>query len=276
MAMDPILRLYPLPAQEIPLAGAYLAENLRRHAETTGKPFVYANFVASLDGRIAIPHTSGRGMMVPKSTANERDWRLFQELAVQADILLSSGRYLRDWAAGRAQEILQVDDPRFADLRKWRLDRGLPVQPDIALISASLDFPIPPVLTANRRKVVVFTTADPDPDRVKAIEAQAGRVIVAGGESVNGASLVEHLTELGYRTIYSAAGPKILHLLVSGGVLDSLYLTFASRLLGGQPFSSLLEGSLLEPAAGMILRSIYLDPSALEGLGQIFLSYDRV
>ena len=81
--------------------------------------------------------------MVPKDTANERDWRLFQELAAQADLIISSGRYLRDWADGRAQEILQTDDPRFADLRQWRQDRGLSPQPDIAIISGSLNFPVP-------------------------------------------------------------------------------------------------------------------------------------
>ena len=51
-----------------------------------------------------------RGMTVPKATSNERDWRLFQELAVQADIIISSGRYLRDYAEGQTQEILSVYD----------------------------------------------------------------------------------------------------------------------------------------------------------------------
>lgn len=273
--MENIIKLYPLPTAEIPLNGAYLAHNLREYGNTSGKPYVYANFIASLDGRIAIPHLSGRGFKVPEETSNERDWRLFQEVAAQADIIISSGRYLREWAEGRGQEILRVDDPGFADLREWRVSRGLPVQPDIAIISGSLDFPIPSVLTAEGRKVVVFTTDNPDPGRVKAIETQAGQVIVAGGKSVNGAILVQRLAEMGYRTIYSSAGPKILHLLASAGMLDRLYLTFANRLLGGQPFSSVLEGSLLEPPVAMRFHAVYLDPYALEGAGQLFVSYDR-
>ena len=59
-------------------------------------------------------------MMVPKNIVNDRDWRLYQELAAQADLIISSGRYLRDWADDRAQEILQVDNPEFADLKTWR------------------------------------------------------------------------------------------------------------------------------------------------------------
>lgn len=256
------------------MKGLYLAHDLRQHNRSTGPAYVYANFVASLDGRIAIPRPGG-GLKVPENTANDRDWRLYQELAAQADLIISSGRYLRDWAEGRAQEILQIDDPRFADLRAWRKERNLPMQPDIAIISGSLRFPIPEVLTAGGRKVVVFTSGEPDPERVAEIEAKAGQVIVAGDTGVEGDQMVAHLAELGYRTVYSAAGPRILHLLITGGVLNRLYLTYANRLLGGDPFATILEGPLLEPAVGMKTNTIYFDPHGLGGLGQLFLSYDR-
>ena len=273
--MDNITQLYPLPAEERPLKGTYLAHRLRQYSEASRKAFVYSNFVASLDGRIAIPHPTKPGMMVPEDTANDRDWRLFQELAVQADLIISSGRYLRDWADGRAQEILRVDDPEFADLKEWRLAQGLSPQPDIAVISGSLRFPIPDVLTASGRNVIVFTTADPDMERVEEIEAKAGQVIIAGDDSVSGDQMVQHMTELGYKTVYSAAGPKIFHLLLTGGVLDRLYLSYANRILGGQPYSSIVEGDLLEPAIDMTLNTMYFDAHALDGLGQLFVSYNR-
>lgn len=270
-----VLQLYPLPSQERALEGLYLGHDLRQKSGGAGLAYVYANFVASLDGRIAIPHPSGKGLKVPSNTANERDWRLYQELAAQADLIISSGRYLRDWAEGRAQEILQVDDPRFADLRAWRRERGLPPQPDIAIISGSLRFPIPEVLTAGGRKVVVFTSGNPDPVRVREIEAKAGQVIVAGEHGVEGDRMAARMAELGYRTVYSGAGPKILHLLAAGGALDRLYLTFANRLLGGDPFATIVDGPLLEPAVEMRVNAIYFDPHGLEGLGQLFVSYDR-
>jgi riboflavin biosynthesis pyrimidine reductase len=272
--MNNIIRLYPQPVSEIPLVGAYLAHNLRQNSGEQGNPFIYANFLASIDGRIATPRPGGDGVMVPKATANGRDWRLFQELAAQADIILSSGRYLREWAAGRAQEILRVDDPQFTDLRAWRETKGLATQPDIAIISGSLDFPIPAVLSAGGRKVVVFTTANPDTARVKEIEAHSGQVIIAGEKSVNGAILAKRLKELEYHTIYSAAGPKVLHLLASGGALSRLYLTQANRLLGGQPYASIIEGPLLNPPINLKLYQIYLDAYALDGSGQLFVSYN--
>jgi riboflavin biosynthesis pyrimidine reductase len=214
-------------------------------------------------------------MMVPENVANARDWRLFQELVIQADLIISSGRYLRDWADGRAQEILRVDDPEFADLKAWRLSQGLSPQPDIAIISSSLRFPMPEVLTAGGRKVIVFTTANPDPKRVEEIETKAAQVIVAGEKSVSGGLMVKRMTELGYRTIYSAAGPKILHLLLVDNVLDRLYLTYTNRLLGGQPFSSIVEGDLLSPAGDMTLNAVYFDSYGLDGIGQLFISYNR-
>jgi riboflavin biosynthesis pyrimidine reductase len=274
---DSVIQLYPLPSQELPLQGLFLSHKLRETSlGADGRPTIYSNFVTSLDGRIAIPHPSRPGMMVPKATANERDWRLFQELATQADLIISSGRYLRDWADGRAQEILQVDDPRFADLRAWRRDQGLPLQPDIAIISRSMRFPIPDVLTEGGRRIVVFTTADADPERVKTVEKHLGRVVVAGETGVEGHSLAEGMRNLGYKTVYAAAGPKIHHLLLNAGVLDRLYLTYANRLLAGDPFSSTVEGPLLQPAVDMTLGAVYYDAHAPDGLGQLFVQYDRV
>lgn len=274
--MHTVTQLYPLPPQELPLYGLYLGHDVRREAAAPARPFVYANFVASLDGRIAVPGPTGSGLIVPKQVANSRDWRLFQELAVQADVVISSGRYLRDYASGHAQEILRVyDDPHFADLAQWRAQQGLSPQPDIAVISASLDFPIPEALLAGGRRVVIFTTEQADRQRVHDLEAHAGQVVIAGDSTVTGDRLVQAMAGLGYRAIYSASGPKVLHLLLAAGVLDRLYLTLAHRLLGGDPFSSIVEGPLLAPAAGLRLRTAYLDSAGLDGLGQLFLSYHR-
>lgn len=276
MMLERVLQLYPLPSAERELRGLYLVHRLRARAEQGGQPFVYANFVTSIDGRIAVPRSSGEGLMAPKNIANARDWRLFQELAAQADVIISSGRYLRDWAEGRAQEILQVDDPQFADLRDWRVQNNLPPQPDIAIVSRSLHFSIPDVLKQGGRKVVFFTTANPNLERVREIENEAGRVIVAGKNRVEGDALVQEMQALGYRTIYSAAGPKILHMLLKANVLNRLYVTYANRLLGGAPFAALTEGALLEPPVGMKLHELYFDAAGLDGLGQLFVSYNCV
>lgn len=275
--MEPhIIQLYPQPGGAQRLKGTYLAHDLRQFA-AKDQAYVYTNFITSLDNRIAISRSDGEGMEVPQSIANERDWWLFQELASQADILISSGRYLREWAQGNAQEILQIDDPRFAELREWRQSNGLPPQADIAVISNNLNFPVPDVLTAGGRKVFVFTTAGLNPDRAKEIEKKGVHVVAAGDRTgVNGNTMIDYLTEQGYRIIFSSAGPKVFHLLMASKVLNRLYITYASRILGGESYADIVKGALLEPAVNFNLNSLYLDPAGPDGQSQLFFAFDRL
>ena len=96
---------------------------------------------------------------------------------------------------------------------------------------------------------------------------------MAGGERVEGAQFVACMAEAGYRVIYSAAGPKIAHMLLAGGVLDRLYLTQVSRILGGDPFSSIVEGALLDNAIDLPLRHLYYDAQGTGETGQLFGCY---
>ena len=267
--MENLLQLYPVFKEDILLRGLYLQEE---DLLEEGSTIIYTNFITSLDGRIAVQNDGHLG--VPDEIVNPRDWRLFQELAAQAEIVLTSGRYLRDYADGNAQEILRVhEDPEFADLVEWREKRGLAPFPDLAVISNSLDFAIPKALTEDGRRVIVVTTQDADPDRVRSLESQLGSVIISGEHSVEGRALKDALAEEGYRSVYSAAGPRILHLLLEDRVLDHLYLTIASRVLGGDPFASLVQGPLLSHPADFELKKLFYDPSGLDGVGQMFVQY---
>lgn len=269
-----VLQLYPVAGQTAVLLGLYLEHGLRQLRPDA--PFVYSNYVVSLDGRMALPHPSHGELSVPESIANRRDWRLFQELAAQADVIISSGRYLRQYAHGRAQEILQAyDDADFADLKVWRAAQGLRPYPDLAVLSRSLDFPIPPALHQDGRRLSVFAPADADPARQNAIVAQGAQLHLAPDTEIDGRWLINCLADMGYKTIYNTAGPKVLHLLLAADQLDRLYLTQAHRLLGGEAFSTIVEGALLPTAVAMRLHTLYLDPAALAGAGQLLLSYER-
>lgn len=275
MSEDSVIQLFPMPATEHALEGLYLSHDLRAEAGKE-RAFVFTNYVTSLDGRIAVPREDGTGTTVPEAIKNERDWRLFQELAVQADVVITSGRYLRDYAEGKAQEILQVyDKPEFADLGRWREERGLAPQPDLVVISGSLDFPIPHVLVESDRKIIVFTHGRADKARIESLRDQTGTVIIAGEERVHGSQMVDSLSEMGYQTVFQSTGPKVNHVLAAEDQLDRLYVTFANRLLGGAPSVTLLEGAMLQPALDMTMRHLYYDAHGLDGLGQLFAAYDR-
>lgn len=272
-----VLRIFPTPHEEVPLKGLYLDEDILTENEKLDRPFVYGNFITSLDGRIAVPNPKAGRLTVPEQIANDRDWRLFQELAAQADILITSGRYLRNYIEGTSQEILQAfDDSKYADLLAWRKEHGMAALPDLAVISGSLDFPVPDPKSWEDRAIVIFTSSQANSDRIRMVENEIGEVFIAGEESVRGDLMIEGLAQRGYRSIYNTTGPKVLHLLLADDVVDRLYLTLAHRVLGGDPYLSIVEGTLLEMPVDFRLRSAYLDAHALDGAGQLITSYERL
>jgi riboflavin biosynthesis pyrimidine reductase len=236
---------------------------------------VYTNYIVSLDGRIAVEHPVTGEHRVPETIANRRDWRLFQELAAQADVLVTSARYVRQLAAGSAQDVPPISpEPEYADLTAWRTRQGLRPQPALVVLSASLDVPLDTVLARSDRPVLVVTGEGADPQRVRFLEHAGVTVITAGsGRRVEGKALVKSLAGLGFRSVYAMAGPQVLETLIIDSMLDRLYLTHAHRLVGGKSYDTLLESGLLNPPADFVLHALHYDAHAYEGAGQLFAVY---
>lgn len=267
-----VTRLFPAPARTVPLCGLYLDHKLHTHAASSNSPLVYSNFVSSLDGRVAIEATGRNTRTVPDAIANPRDWRLYQELAGQADILITSGRFYRQSNTGEAQDDLPVgSQPEFNDIRAWRIEQGLAAQPDIVILSSSLDIPLAALEPYRSRRILVATGDKVNSQRARLLENSGIEVITAGtGNLVDGKRLVDQLGASGYHSLYAIAGPAVLHTLVQADVLDRLYLTISCQLLGGNTFDTLMRGELLTPAARMQLLEFHHDPSTPEDAGQLF------
>lgn len=270
-----VLQLYPMPSRKIALEGLYL----QIHSDDTsgvGNPLVYTNFISSLDGRIAIEHPVTGERNVPEYITNSRDWRLYQELAARADVLLVSARYLRELSQGTAQDKLPLsNDPAFADLMDWRTQQGLPAQPAVVILSSSLDLPFKELCAIKDRQVYVATGKQADGEAVRKIENCGVKLLYAGEEKkVDGKHLIEQLLAEGFSNIYSIAGPGVLETLLRAQVLDRIYLTQAHRLIGGGSYDTLLEGSLLSPPADFKLQALYYDISSDEGCSQFFGVYE--
>lgn len=273
---DQILQLAPTAGLSLPLQGLYLQVEVPP-PDWRGQAFVYSNFVASIDGRIALADPAPGVTRVPDTIANPRDWRLFQELAAHADLLLSSGAYLREFAAGQAQDGLPVSSkPPYADLIAWRRSQGYPAQPDVAVFSNSLDFALPPDWLQEKRRVFVLTTASPDSGAARQLTAAGVSVVSFSGSSVSGNAAVDFLTGQGYRRIYSVGGPHVLRTLLADDVLDTLFLTTVHRLVGGSGAPGILEGAPLSMPADFRLSTLYYDPHSHDGTGQTFARYDRI
>jgi riboflavin biosynthesis pyrimidine reductase len=268
-----LLRLYPAPPQEVPLAGAYLARDLPALGSAAA-PFVYGDFVASLDGRIAL-HDPGTGAShVPQVLRSAGDFRLLLELIAQADCLVTHGGYLRAIAEGRLDDILQVGlGEGTGDLARWRERRGLAPQPAVAVASASLDFPLPPSLARHGQRVLIATGAAAPAAGRERFRAAGFEVIIAGKDRfVEGATLTRALGERGFRSLFLLAGPRMLETMLRDGMLDRLYLTLVHRLLGGQHFHSLIAGPELGPAGRLRLAALHYDAAA--GTGECFAEFD--
>ena len=277
MSAPTVLQLYPPPHRECAVEGLYL-EHPMGHPERRDEPFVYTNFISSMDGRIAVENPGEGRLAAPKTITNARDWRLFQELAARADALIVSASFLRNLAAGTAQDKLPLsDDPSFADLHAWRKARGLPPQPALVVLTRSLDVPLEALAGITNRLVYFAVGQRVDQEDLKAVREAGLRILTAGsGDVVEGKPLIDALAKEGFRRIYSMAGPRVLHMLLRDRVLHRLYLTSFHRILGGQSFDTLLEGDPLPAPASFVPRSLYYDPHGDEGVGQFFAMYDQV
>ena len=213
--------------------GIYLRENLHRQGKTNS-PLVYANFISSLDGRIAV--FRNRIAKMPESLINNNDLRLFFELLTQADCVITHGAYFRARAAGSLGDIFTLCE----ELDRWRSQqRFAPLK--VVVCSASLDFPPPrDIATEN---LVIATGESHDRERAKWWRDQGYRLVVAGsGALVEADLLLEHLRGYRLRSIYLAAGPKLFESMLEKRCLDLLYLTLSHQLIGNDTFHTLIPG----------------------------------
>jgi riboflavin biosynthesis pyrimidine reductase len=268
-----LLALYP-ERQRTALEGLYLSEDIRR-CRQGGNLLVYSNFIASLDGRIAVTDSRSGEPSVPEETANPRDWRLLLELAAPADALIISGRYVRELAAGKAQSLPPFQEGDSADLLKFRKALGLPVQPVLVVVSNSLDLPLEALFRDQPRPVLVATSEQADAEQIRQTARGQVEVVRVGRDRVEGDRLVAALGNRDLTLIYSIAGPAVLHMLLTAGVLDRLYLTTVLRVLGGKEYVTMARGERLTPPYDFCLSALYLDPHGPDGVEQLLQVFDH-
>jgi riboflavin biosynthesis pyrimidine reductase len=268
--MSRVLELFPNAGVERDLVGLHLGEDLRSLASAASS-FVFTGFISSIDGRIGTEDAVG----APRALRNDRDWRLFQELMVQADVVLVSGRYVRDVEQGMARNIIpDPADQNAGDLIQYRLDRGLPARPAVAVLTRTASFD-PAVAAALSDRVIITHGAQVEADSLqKWADAGLDSVHVGEGGDVGVDHLMAALAERGHAVVFSAAGPKVLAMLLPA--LDALYLTLGAQLLGGQSFMTLLASDELEPPLRFTLGTAYLDPNAPDGATQLFLRFNSI
>ncbi|MDX8413413.1 MAG: dihydrofolate reductase family protein [Mariprofundales bacterium] len=252
MSETRLIPLFPTPNKQQPLHGSYL--NLGLQHGNGDAPLIYSNFISSVDGRIAVAGSDG-AMEVPTAITNPHDWRLYQELAAQSSVMITSARYFRQLAVGKAQALLPVDGD---DLLTWRSAHKMTAQPDLLILSQSLDIPPQALRPFAGRSITVLTGANPSQQHKQPLLDAGVQVVNTPHARVTGCDIRQWLVAHQHLSGYAIAGCGVLHSLLVAGVLDRLFLTTHHTLLGGNQFDTLLRDTLPNPIH-LHLNALYYD-----------------
>lgn len=181
------------------------------------RPWVLANFVAGLDGSIAL---DGRVGALTSST-DQLVFRLLRELA---DVVLVGAGTIRAERYGH----VVLDEAA----RRRRAGRGESPVPPVAVVSRSLDLPRG-LFTAQGPRPVVVTIEDSDPDARRRV-GEVADVIIAGQTTFEPIRALAAFAERGMRLVTCEGGPALITTLMGAGLLDELCLT-VTPLVGGDP-----------------------------------------
>jgi riboflavin biosynthesis pyrimidine reductase len=264
--------LYPHCGQQHTLKDLYLDHRVDTLGSTTD-PFVYANFLSSLDGRIALEDTDQNiPSYIPKHITTASDFALFMELHAQADCIITHGGYMRALSEKRLGNVLQVTSNKLIE---WRCNNGLKPQPAVIIASASLNFSVHPSLHEHQQDCFIATGKNANVERIHYWQDQGYRILKAGEQKmVQGEALIQQLKQLEYKSIYLIAGPRMLDTMIREKQLSRLYLTMTHQLIGGLDFRTLLTGPPLADEGNMTLKSLYYEPDSPPGSGQFFMHFD--
>jgi riboflavin-specific deaminase-like protein len=194
------------------------------------RPYVVANFVASLDGKVAVKGRSG-------PLGGEADKALFQALRKTVDcVLVGAGT-----------------------VRKERYGKMTPLA---AILTGRLDLPMDTTLFSDPSSRVAVYTATAR--RMRPVAADVTLHRIARADLTVSAVLRSLYRDHGVRSVLCEGGPSVLYQLAHERVLDELFLTLSPTLVGGEDEPSLLRGGAeLDPPERLSLRWLLQDGAEL-------------
>jgi riboflavin biosynthesis pyrimidine reductase len=244
VALPALERLYEsqgLPEFDLP----------RELLEAYGGPFgfseprLYANFVTSLDGVVALPDHPHSSRLISEYSAADRF--VMGLLRACADAVLVGAETMRH-SPGTLWTPEQAYPPASALFNELRHTREQPLRPTIAILSGHGTVePRHPAL----EKGALMLTSEPGAARLRGYLPGATTVVIGPTPHLDAAAAVEALRSRGYRLILCEGGPNTFGALLGAGLVDELFLTtsplFAGR-TADSPRRGFVEGIELLPA----------------------------
>jgi riboflavin biosynthesis pyrimidine reductase len=231
------------------------------------EPRLYANFVASLDGVVALPGEIQSNRVI--SAHSKADRFVMGLLRASADAVLVGAGTMRSsprtqWTAEHAYPPAA---PLFGELRR---SRGRSPRPTFAVLSGSGT--VDPRHPALEEGALVLTSQR-GATRLRRRLPGAATILTVGAETpVDPAAAVEALRQRGHQLILSEGGPIAFGALVAAGLVDELFLTTSPLLAGrsqGSPRPALVEQAEFLPATTVECKLLTLRRAG----SQLFLRY---
>lgn len=223
------------------LEDLYLNEDLRGLSDILGRSIVSAGYVCDLDHDGIATKSEGGAY---KGLKNKLDWGIFQRLIAHADAIVTGADYLervKSMGLENAQNVLnQFSEGPFKFLGDWRESKGIKRNPDIIVISRSLDVYVPPGLLEGGRKLTVFTThsssVSPKATDLRKLGVNVVDAGTADDAGVDGNKLYDYLNrEMKYKVVEITTGPRVLEIFKGTGHLDVLYVDRVHKNIEAQP-----------------------------------------
>jgi riboflavin biosynthesis pyrimidine reductase len=239
--LEPLFELPRLPTFDLPeeLAAIYGG------AVGFSEPRLYANFVASVDGVVALPGLLESSHLI--AAGSDHDRFVMGLLRACADVILIGAGTLHGsprthWTAEHAYPPAA---PLYAELRRRR---GRPPQPTLAVLSGSGR--IDPQHPGFGERSLVLTSEQGAAQLGRRLPRSAAIVPIGGQPPLDPAVAVETLRAAGHELILCEGGPLLFGELVDAGLVDEFFLTLSPVLAGHGGASgrlSLLESAELLP-----------------------------
>jgi riboflavin biosynthesis pyrimidine reductase len=221
---------------------------------------LYANFVQTVDGVVAIPSIERSNALIAAGSTSDRFLMGLLRAAADA-VLIGSGTLMGSpKALWRAEGAAPDYAGAFAELRR-RL--GKPLHPEVVVATGSgrID-PAHPLLQSG---ALVLTT-ERGAARLRGTVPPATEVVaLADGAECDADALVAALHDRGHARILSEAGPHLFGSLLEARLVEELFLTVSPLLLGRgpEPRLGLVAGTPLDPPARLVVTGIRRDATHL-------------
>ncbi len=242
-----------VPLEVVALADALAEENELLSGWAEGRPHVFTNMVATLDGAATLAGRSG-------GLGGEGDRVVFRAIRAQADVILVGAETVRTERYRSA-----VPPP---PVQAWRSAHGLAPAPTVAVVTASgrlrgvpmFDDPDP---AAPRPIVYCGAAASELPSHV----AEVADVVRSDAAQVHPRDVLDDLGRRGLRRVLAEGGPALLAQLHECDLVDEWFVTIGPIVTGGDA-PRLTKGSVERPQELELLHTWVHD-------GALFLRHRR-